>query len=385
MSFEVKCFTGGTDMSEKVGSLLRLLEEFAPKQYAMDWDNVGLQVGGIEDPVSKVLVCLDVTEGVIDEAINNNIDFIISHHPIIFKPIKNIIKENPQGNLIHKAIKNNISIYCGHTNVDIAPGGLNDYLATKLGLQDTSILDVTMTEKLFKLVVFIPEEHQEAVADAIASEGAGHIGNYSNCSFRALGTGTFMALEGTNPFIGERGQLERVQEIRLETIVPEKRLKKVLEKMLDSHPYEEVAYDLYPLSLEGNKVGIGRIGSFREAIKLSILIEKIKLVLKLDSVKVVGDNDSSIKKLCIVNGSGAEYIKAAVMKGCDCLITGDVKYHEAQIALELGLKVIDAGHFETENIFIELMANYLEAKVKDSKLAVEIIKSNINVNPFRVL
>ena len=372
-------------MSVKISSLLRLLEEFAPRQYAMDWDNVGLQMGGIEDTVSRILVCLDVTEEVIEEAINDKIDFIISHHPIIFKPIKNILKDNPQGSLIHKAIKNNISIYCGHTNVDIAPGGLNDYLARKLGLQATSILDVTQAEKLFKLVVFVPEEYQEDVAVAIASEGAGHIGNYSNCSFRSLGTGTFMAMEGTNPFIGEKGQLEKVQEVRLETIVSEKRLKKVIEKMLTSHPYEEVAYDLYPLSLEGSKVGIGRIGTLQEGQRLSSLIETIKKVLKLDNVRVVGDINSSIRKLCIVNGSGAEYIKAAINNGCDCLITGDVKYHEAQMALELGLKVIDAGHFETENIFIELMANYLEARIQEERLSIEVMKSSINVNPFKVV
>lgn len=372
-------------MSEKVKNVLRLLEELAPKEYAMSWDNVGLQVGDREDTVSRILVCLDVTEAVIDEAVKSNADFIVSHHPVIFKPIKSLLKDNPQGRMIHKAIKHDISIYCGHTNIDIAPGGLNDYIARRLGLKDTGILDVTYSEKLYKLVVFIPEAHQERVAEALASEGAGHIGNYSSCSFRTTGIGAFMPLDGSNPYIGTKGKLEKVQEVRLETIVSEKKLKAAINKMIAVHPYEEVAYDIYPLALEGNSIGIGRVGNIEKSMSLSALIDSVKGELKLEKLKTVGELERVINRVCIVNGSGAEYIQAAVRNKCDCLITGDVKYHEAQMALELGLCIIDAGHFETENIFIELMANYLKDKINAEDLSIEVIESKINVNPFKVI
>ncbi len=372
-------------MSRKIKNVLRLLEELAPKEYAMSWDNVGLQVGDREDVVSRILVCLDITEAIIEEAISSRADFIVSHHPIIFKPIKSLLKDNPQGRIIHKAIKHNISIYCGHTNIDIAPGGLNDYIAHKLGVKETRILDVTATEKLYKLVVFIPEEHQEEVAEALASEGAGHIGNYSSCSFRTNGIGAFMPLDGTKPFIGEKGRLEKVQEVRLETIVAEKKLKATIDKMLEAHPYEEVAYDIYPLILEGTSVGIGRVGHMETPMRLSELVEVVKAELKLEKLRTVGELESMIKRVCVVNGSGAEYIQAAARDKCDCLITGDVKYHEAQMALELGLCIIDAGHFESENIFIELMANYLKARISEEALSIEVIESKINVNPFKII
>lgn len=372
-------------MAERVSNITKLLEELAPQKYAMSWDNVGLQLGGREELISRVLVCLDVTEAVLSEAIEKKIDLIICHHPIIFKPIKSVLMNNSQGRLIYKAIKNNISIYCSHTNIDIAPDGLNTYVANKLGLEKMSILDVTASEKLFKLVTFVPEEYVEQVSEAMATEGAGHIGNYSHCSFRSVGTGSFKALEGTNPFIGKIGEVEKVTEVRLETIVPEKRLDRVIEGLQEAHPYEEVAYDIYPLTLVTDRVGIGRVGHLRNPRLLSDFIEDIKDVFKLDRLKLVGDEARSIEKVCIVNGSGAEYISAAARSLCDCLITGDVKYHEAQMASELGLNVIDAGHYETEVLFTELIAAYLEEKKKEKNMSFEVIKSNIAVNPFKYI
>lgn len=370
-------------MAERVGKIIQLMEELAPQKFAMTWDNVGLQLGGKEELVSRVLVCLDVTEAVMAEAIANKIDLIICHHPIIFKPIKNVVVDNPQGRLIYKAVQNNISIYCSHTNIDIAANGLNTYVANMLGLENMSILDITASEKIFKLVVFVPVDYAEEVAGAMAAEGAGHIGNYSHCSFSSLGTGSFKALEGTKPFIGKIGEVEKVTEIRLETIVPEGRLDRVIEKLLESHPYEEVAYDIYPLTLVKDKVGIGRVGFLRNPRRLSDFIEDIKEVFKLDRLKLVGDEASIIEKVCVVNGSGAEYISAAARSGCDCIITGDVKYHEAQMALELGISVIDAGHYETEGFFAELIAAYLEKKKKANNLSFEVFQSKVVVNPFK--
>lgn len=370
-------------MSERVGRIVSLMEELAPQKYAMDWDNVGLQLGSKEDLVSRVLVCLEVTEAVMEEAIASQADLIICHHPIIFKPVKNVLKDNQQGRLLYKAIKNNISIYCSHTNIDAAADGLNTYAAKMLGLENMSVLGATASERLFKLVVFVPEDYTEVVAGAMADEGAGHIGNYSHCSFRSLGIGSFKPLVGANPFVGRVGEVERVSEVRLETIVPEDKLDRVLEKLLESHPYEEVAYDVYPLKLEKEKAGIGRVGFLGSPAKLSDFIEQVKAVFMLDRLKFAGNGASIIEKVCIVNGSGAEYISAATRAGCDCIITGDVKYHEAQTALELGISVIDAGHYETEVIFSELVASYLEGEKKKNKLSFEVVKSKAAVNPFK--
>lgn len=368
-------------MGEKIKNIIKTMETLASKHYAMKWDNVGLQVGSKEAEVRKVIVCLDVTKEVMKEAIENKADMIIAHHPVIFSPLKSVVKEDYKGNLIHEAIKNDIHIYSAHTNMDIAKDGLNDYIVDKLALENPDILDITDREKLYKIVVFVPKGHEEKVADGLAEAGAGHIGNYSHCSFRIEGTGTFKPQEGTNPFIGKQGELEKVEEIRLETIVPQSRLAQSIEKMTAAHPYEEVAYDIFPLNNLGEKRGIGRIATLPSSKVLSDFAKGIKEIFQLKAVKVTGDITEEVKKIAVVNGSGADYIQLAAARGCDCLVTGDVKYHEAQTALELGIKVIDAGHFETEMFFTDLVVNYL----KGQNLNIEVIASQTKINPFNIL
>lgn len=376
---------GGAGMGEKLKNILGIIETLAPKHYAMKWDNVGLQIGSENDDIEKVMICLDITEEVLEEAIGHGIDLIIAHHPMIFSPLKSVSKEDMKGKLIYKAIQHNVNIYAAHTNVDIAPEGLNDVVANRIGLKNVEILDILEREKLYKIVVFVPEEYEEKVADALAQGGAGHIGNYSHCSFRNSGMGTFKPLEGTNPFIGEKGKIEKVQETRLETIVSLNNLNKVISSMLQAHPYEEVAYDIIPLENSGDQRGIGRMGDIEEPKILNEIVVDMKSIFNLKRVKVVGDLQDKIKKIAIVNGSGADYIELAKNKHCDCLITGDVKYHDAQRALELGIAVIDAGHFETEIFFVDLIAAYLKREFKNKKMNIEIIKSDTKINPFKVL
>lgn len=372
-------------MATKLKNIIELIEALAPKDYAMQWDNVGLQVGSMEDEIEKVMVSLDVTKEVIEEAIEKEVNLIIAHHPMIFSPLKAIVRNDAKGELIYKAIQHKINIYAAHTNIDIAPQGLNEYVANKIGLKSTEILEVLEEEKLFKIVVFVPQEYEEKVADALAKEGAGHVGNYSHCTFRGKGIGTFMALEGTKPFIGKQGEIEKVQEIRLETIVPHNKLNSAIASMLAAHPYEEVAYDIIPLKNKGNKRGIGRVGKLGESRTLNEIVVAIKFIFDLKRIRVVGDLESQIEKIAIVNGSGADYIELAKNKGCDCLITGDMKYHDAQRALELGLAVIDAGHFETEIFFLDLMTDYLKKVLGNKNLDIEVIKSNAKLNPFKIL
>ncbi|AOY77522.1 Nif3-like dinuclear metal center hexameric protein [Clostridium formicaceticum] len=372
-------------MAETVKSIIDIMEKLAPKQDAMKWDNVGLQVGSNHSQVNRVMVCLDVTKEVLQEAVEKKVDLIIAHHPMIFSPLKSITKEDYKGSLIHEAIKKDINIYAAHTNMDIATEGLNAFVAKKIGIEDTDILDITQREKLYKIAVFVPEGYEEKVAQGLATAGAGHIGNYSHCSFRSEGTGTFKPLAGTNPFIGKQGELEKVSEIKIETIVPQSHLAEAINNIIQAHPYEEVAYDVYPLNNLGSKKGLGRIGKLQTAKSLSSFAEELKQLLQLKQVKYAGNPHKTLETIGIVCGSGADYIELAAERGCDCLITGDVKYHQAQTALEFGITVIDAGHFETEIFFVDLVVAYLREQFSMENMEVEIVAPSTEINPFNIL
>ena len=371
-------------MAVNLQKITALINKLAPKNLSAKWDNIGLQLGSYNEEVNKVLVALDVNQEVINEAIDLDIDLIISHHPVIFDELSAVRFDTATGKLIKMAIKNNISIYSAHTNYDIAPGGLNDLLAQKLGVDNTSPLKVTNVEELKKLVVFVPEAYLQQVRDALGEAGAGYLGNYSNCSFYQSGTGTFNPLAGANPQQGEVGQINEVSEYRLETIIKADETSKVISKLKEVHPYEEVAYDLYPLDNKGEEFGLGRIGRLDSEISLDDYIDLIKSNLNLNYLKFVKSADSRINKVALCSGSGADFIKSASFKGADLFITGDVKYHEAQLAEELGLNLIDAGHYGTEKIMREGITDYLEQQTNANNLEVEIIKSKINTNPFQV-
>ena len=240
--------------------IIQLFEQFAPKKLAMEGDKVGLLIGSLNQTVQNVLVALDVTEEVVDEAIEKKVQLIIAHHPLIFRPLKTILTDDPYGRIISKLIKHDIAVYAAHTNLDIANGGVNDMLAEKLGLQDLEVLVPTYEVPLKKLVVFVPKEDAEMLRKVLGDCGAGAIGNYTHCSYSNDGTGRFLPGEDTNPHIGQIGKLEAVPEERIETIFPETIEKKLISTMLKAHPYEEPAYDIYPLELKGETYGLGRIG-----------------------------------------------------------------------------------------------------------------------------
>lgn len=361
--------------------VIRVLEEKYPKNLSYNWDNIGLMIGDTNNNIKRILVSLEATESVIDEAIEKKVDLIITHHPFIFKGLKTIDKSSPKGRCIYKLIQNNINVYSAHTNFDIAFDGLNDELANILELKNLEILETTKVEKLYKIAVFVPVSHEENVRSAMALSGAGNIGNYSNCTFNTKGIGTFMPLENTNPYIGDKGQLERVDEIKIETVCKKKNLDKIIQEMLNSHPYEEVAYDIYELNIEGEKYGIGRIGYLNESTTLGLFAQIVKEKLNLKDLRIVGNLNKEIKKVAVVSGSGAEFISKAYSVNADIIITGDVKYHDAQDAVELGIGVIDAGHFGSENIFSDIVTEYLKNNIKD----IEVIKSNTYINPFTTI
>lgn len=364
----------------KLKSLIKKIEAKYPTNLAYDWDNVGLLVGDAEEEIDKVLVCLEANEAIVEEAINNNVNLIVTHHPFIFGKMKKITTSDFKGKLIHKLIKNNIAVYSMHTNFDIAFDGLNDYFMEVMGFENSKILDVTNTETLYKIVVYVPKTHEDKVREALGKSGAGHIGNYSDCTFNTDGKGTFRPLEGTNPFIGELDKLEVVDEVKIETIVPQRILGGVISAMIKAHPYEEVAYDLYKLENKGSAVGLGRIAELKESMSLKELSMMIKEKLNMDALRVVGSLDTNIKKVAVVTGSGADLAKKAQRSGADVLITGDVKYHDAQDAIDAGMCIIDCNHFESEDIFKDVMKRFLD-DIDD----ISVIKSRININPFSIL
>lgn len=361
-------------------SLIKNIEAKYPLSLAYDWDNVGILVGDFNSDIKKVLVVLEANERVIDEAIENNIDLIITHHPFIFKKMNKINTSDLKGRLIHKLIKNDIALYSMHTNFDIAFDGLNDYFMELMGFEGCKVLEVTNNEVLYKLAVYVPETHIDKVKNALGKAGAGHIGNYSHCSFTSRGEGNFMPLEGTNPFIGTKGEIECVKEVKIETIVPQRILGGVLSSMINAHPYEEVAYDLYKLENKGNSVGLGRVTKLKEKVNLKDLSNFIKEKLNMKHIRVVGSLDTTISKIALVTGSGADMVKKAQRSGCEVIITGDVKYHDAQDAIDMGMCIIDCGHFETEDIFKDVMKRFLD-DIHD----IEVLKSNIDLNPFKIV
>lgn len=372
-------------MAVKCTKIIEAMETLAPLYLAESWDNVGLQIGDLDRSVHKILVSLELTNEVIDEAIAKDIDMIIVHHPLIFKGIKSIVWNHAEGKMIQRLIQRGIQLYCSHTNLDVAVGGTNDYIAQLLNLEDIRPLKITRTTKYYKLVVFVPKSHVDIVREAMCSFGAGHIGKYSHCTFQSEGMGTFKPLEGANPFIGSCNHLEHVEESRIETIVSDDKLSTVLSEMISAHPYEEVAYDIIPLQHEAEHYGIGRVGVLEEPAHLFVLCEEIKNKLGMSHIRIIGDVNRIVKKIGLCTGSGAEYISDAFKLGCDCYITGDVKYHEAQYALQLGMTVIDAGHYETENIACQLIVDYLKQASASRQFDVELLTSTTYINPFQVL
>lgn len=333
-----------------VKDIMTLMESWAPLSLAESWDNPGLMVGAIDRQVTGIVTSLDLTKEAVDYAMDRGCNMIISHHPLIFKGLKSIDLGSYQGQLLETLIKNDIAVYSAHTNLDIARGGLNDMLAAKLGLENCSGLVPVGQSDYYKLVVYVPASHGNQIRQALAEAGAGWIGNYSHCSFSLKGDGRFQAETGTHPYLGQEGQVEEVQEERVETIVPQDLLSKVLEAIRDVHPYEEVAYDVFPLVEPTARHYLGRIGTLPEAFTLNQFKLFLEKALPHAKIRFAGQTTNVIKRLALCSGGGAEFLGRAKAMGADAYLTGDVKYHDGQRARELGLLVVDGGHFGTEEI-----------------------------------
>ncbi|GGJ19486.1 Nif3-like dinuclear metal center hexameric protein [Paenibacillus hunanensis] len=369
-------------MLAKGQTVIQYMEQFAPKSIAVPDDRIGLQLGSLQKEITGVLVALDVTDAVVDEAIAKGANLIIAHHAIIFRPLKSLQTSTPMGKLYEKLIKHDIAVYISHTNLDIAEGGVNDWMADALGLRQTVPIEQTSSDDYLKLVTFVPQSHLDAVRSAVWATGAGHIGAYSHCGFTTAGTGTFLPEEGTQPFSGEQGRLEHASEVRFETIIPSSLKNKAVQALIKSHPYEEVAYDLYPLALPGKAYGLGRVGKLDEPVTLAEFVNTVKQGLDVKTVRVVGDLERTVKKAAVLGGSGSRYVNGALFKGADVIVTGDIDYHTAHDALMAGIAIIDPGH-NTEKIMKPGVAGVLRARLEADKYDTPVYASEIDTEVFR--
>ncbi len=357
------------------GDWIELLDEWYPPSWAEEWDNSGLQVGDRSWAAERVLVALDPTAEVVAEAAEKSSGLLVTHHPLLFRPISRLDVGEPQGRTVAAALSARVAVMACHTNADVASPGVSDALAEALELEVTGVLGSTLAGERVKLVTFMPVEATAKVLDAIAGAGGGVIGDYSHCSFRVRGTGTFLPSERAEPAVGERGALNEVEEDRLEVVVPREGLASAIEAMIDAHPYEEVAYDVYPLA-SGGGLGLGRVARPREPLTADALADRCRERLG-SSVRLAGDGDREVRTVALCGGSGASLIPAALRAGVDAYVTGDVKHHGALDAAASGLSVIDAGHHGTEWPFVP----HLAARLRDSGLG-EVLVSEVSTDPF---
>ena len=367
----------------KLSDIVGIISKIAAPGLAESWDNSGLQVGDPAAEIKRIMVSLDASPTVVESAIVLGCQLLVTHHPLIFKPQKSISSSTPQGRLIHKAIRSGLAIVSMHTNYDIAEDGLNDVLAARLGLSGCLPLQMTSEQELLKLVVFVPEGSLEDVRRALFPYTE-NIGAYQDCSFSACGEGTFTPQDGAKPFIGTVGETERTREYRLELLVSKPVLAKTIKALLAVHPYEEPAFDVYPLLNEGKRLGLGRVGRLATTVSLNEFAEQVGVALGMNCLRYVGNPTSQVKKVALCSGSGASLLHTAARTGADVLVTGDIKYHDARDAEDLGIALIDAGHFHTEIIMVNAVSNRLNLMLKEAGFdGCEVLPSSVESDPFK--
>jgi dinuclear metal center YbgI/SA1388 family protein len=372
-------------MTDTVGDWLHLLHARYPPGRAASWDNVGLQVGDPVWPVERVLVTLDVTSAVVDEAAAVAHTLVIAHHPLLFRPLRTLTPDSATGRVALSAASRRVAVAAAHTNLDAALDGTSTSspVADLLGLADRASLGAELTDAAHcKLVTFVPEEAVEGVLDALAAAGAGRIGGYERCAFHVRGTGTFLPSLGADPYIGTRGQVAEVDERRIEMVVPRRLAGAAVAALLDAHPYEEVAYDLVAM-LDGADRGPGMIGRLPDTLALDEVAEHVRAELPAPGLRVAGDGRRRIARVAVVGGAGEALIPAATAAGADLLITGDLRHHVVLDALEDGLCLIDAGHHATESAAMPRVADALRADARARGLEAPVLASASSTMPWR--
>lgn len=361
--------------------LIETVNRLAPPELAESWDRVGLQINRCGSEVTRVLVALDLNGPVLREGQEHRVDGFIVHHPFLFKPLTQINPTEPSGQILASLIKNNQFVFVAHTNMDKAERGINQYLAEVLGLSRIKILETAIIPSC-KVVVFTPASHAEAIRMAMAEAGAGEIGGYQECSFSCDGTGTFRPGCMSRPYVGQPDNLETVEEVRLEMVVSQTRVNRVLTAICQNHPYEEPVVDVYSL-MNRSRHGLGSIGDLEEAITLETIWELLKRKLRVDAMKISGEPQQMISRIAICSGSGGSLVAQAIREKADLYLTGELNYHDHWAAREAGLAVIEAGHWATESCFVPLIAQYLEETFDGENL--HIIRSGVTGEPYRLI
>ena len=363
----------------KLKDLCTYLDSVVPLSFQEEYDNSGLQIGLPDKNISSALIALDITGDVLKEAIDRKADLIISHHPLIFTGIKNLSGKSFTERIIYEAIKSDIAIYSAHTNLDVVSNGVSRKMAEMIGLEDITVLS-DKEKLLLKLVTFIPESHLEKVSNAVYEAGAGVIGNYDKCGYSTPGSGSFRGNEKTRPYTGDKGKLHFEKEFRFETILFSFLKEKVIRALLENHPYEEVAYDLYSLENKNAGIGLGCIGSFHDPVSENDFLKLVSSVFDARGVRYSKPTGRPIRKVALCGGSGASLINDALSSGADAFVTADIKYHDFFRAENIML-LVDAGHFETEKCSIEILKVLINKKFP--KFAVRFSETNTNpINYF---
>ena len=363
----------------KVKDFTNYLEQLAPLTYQEEYDNSGLIIGDFNMEVKGVLITLDCNDKVLDEAINNKCNLLITHHPIIFKGLKKINNDSLTDKLVIKAIKNNIAIYSIHTNLDNIFNGVNSEIAKRLKLKNCRVLS-SKNECLRQLVFYCPKENTTDLIEKLCSVGAGAIGNYNNCSFKSSGVGTFKPLENSNPNKGVKGKLYSSNEDRVELVFLKDKQNKIIQKLQENHPYEEIAYQIYILDNKIRSIGSGLVGELDEPVDSILFLKQLKKIMNLELIRHTHVNKDVIKKIALCGGSGSFLIDKAIYSNADIFITSDIKYHQF---FDIDNKIIlaDIGHYESEQFTKNLVYDYLTKKF--TKFA--ILLSKVNTNPINYL
>ncbi len=365
----------------KIGKITAEIENVAPPELAQEWDNVGLLIGDSDRDVKNILVTIDVTKEVVAEAKKLKADMILSYHPVIWDGLKKITAQG-DGAVVYELIRAGICVYSIHTAFDAAMGGVNDALA--------DVVDIVNAEPIgdyvdspagpyYKLIVFVPANDVNEVAEALFSAGAGQIGNYSRCGFQAEGVGTFLPLEGARPAIGKKGRLEKVDEIKLEAVVPADKVAAVVSAMRAAHPYETPAFDVFRHYDVESKFGLGRMGKLAEPKPLSQIIEKIKKVTGAKAIGIVGPQKRTVKTAAVCAGSCGKIINSVIAENCDLYLTGELKHHHALAAKEAGVTCICLSHTVSERFALKNLVNKLKKQLKNVTIKI----SKKDADPFK--
>lgn len=348
-----------------LADVISVLQRLAPPELAEEWDNTGLLIGDRRANVTRVVTCLTLTSDVAAEAVGEKAELIVTHHPVLFRPVKRLTADDPQGAMLLNLIAHGIAVYSPHTSYDSATEGINRQLAELLGLADIQPLRPRDQASQLKLVTFVPREQRERVQRAVWEAGAGRLGEYSECSYFLSGTGTFRGSEHSNPTIGEAGRFEEVAEDRVEFVLPSRVLPQVVAALRSAHPYEEPAFDVYPLQPLPGTLGAGRCGTLPAPLPLADLIERVKQALGVSCLQFVGAAETLVRRVAIACGSAAEFLTDAKSHDCQTLLTGEARFHDCLKARDLEVAMLLPGHYATERPAMETLARRLSAELPE--------------------